>query len=81
MKITEAIQKSKKNCTWNITPHSPTSVLVRFMTNDQKEDETELDLYEENKEEELSDLWSSLAKEMESSKNQVIYIEAYGYII
>lgn len=80
MNIKEAIWESNKKGTWKAVPYRATSVVVRFLTNEKVEDETELDLYEINKEKELSKLWASLADEFESSDNSVISVEAYGYL-
>lgn len=50
------------------------------MNNANIEDETELDLYSEDLESELVELWGTLAEEMDSAKDKVISIEAYGFV-
>ena len=78
--ISEAIIKATEEGEWSIVAGEPTSVIVGFETLDGKRDETELDLYSDSPEKELSKLWSSLAAEMESSNENILYVSAYGYI-
>ena len=80
MTISEAITKAMEEGEWSIVDGEPTSVIVGFETLDGKRDETELDLYSDNPSKELSKLWSSLAAEMESSNENILYVNAYGYI-
>ena len=79
MTISEAITKAMEEGEWRVVAGEPTSVIVGFETLDGKRDETELDLYSDSPEKELSQLWSSLTAEMESS-NDILYVSAYGYI-
>ena len=80
MTIKEAIEKAKERQEWGATPHEPTSVAVLFAEKTGQWYETELDLYEEDKETELAGLWESLCDEMESATDLVVEVRAYGYI-
>lgn len=71
MTIKEAIALGKENGEWFVSP-DPVSVLVIFWNKDIKDvDETELDLYANDKESELAALWESLVEEMSSLSNLV----------
>lgn len=80
MEIKMAIETAKKDGNWSIVSNKPTSVAVVFVNNANIEDETELDLYSEDLESELVELWGTLAEEMDSAKDKVISIEAYGFV-
>lgn len=80
MEIKMAIKIAKKDGNWSIVPNKPTSVAVVFVNNANIEDETELDLYSEDLESELVELWEMLAEEMDSAKDKVISVEAYGFV-
>lgn len=80
MTIREAIAEAKRIGEWSVVSHNPTSVAVGFKNKFGKDDETELDLYEDDKESELEELWTSLCTELESDLNSITYVEAYGYI-
>lgn len=80
MEIKMAIERAKKDGNWSIITNKPTSVVVSFMNNANIEDETELDLYSEDLESELAELWDMLAEEMDSAKDKVISVEAYGFV-
>ena len=81
MTIAEAIKKAKERQRWNITPHEPTSVSVLFAENSGQWYETDLNLYQEDKETELAELWASLCEEMASKEDRVVEVKAYGYIV
>ena len=80
MEIKMAIERAKKDGNWSIITNKPTSVVVSFINNANIEDETELDLYSEDLESELAELWDMLAEEMDSAKDKVISVEAYGFV-
>ena len=80
MTIKEAIKEAKERSDWSIVAYEPTSVTVEFMTVDKYRDETELDLFGENKELELAYLWKELCEEFDSLPNLVLAVEAFGYI-
>lgn len=80
MTIKEAIAEAKERCDWSIVAYEPTSVRVEFLTIDKYQDETELDCYTEDPEQELAELWEDLCEEMDSLPNLVLAVEAYGYI-
>lgn len=80
MEIKMAIETAKKDGNWSIVSNKPTSVAVVFVNNANIEDETKLDLYSEDLESELVELWGTLAEEMDSAKDKVISIEAYGFV-
>ena len=84
MNMKKAISIAKQMGNWNIVSGSPTSIAVRFWHTDQTQtalpDETELDLYGPDLEQEAVGLWESLAEEMGSSTNLIACVSAYGYI-
>lgn len=80
MTMLDAIAEAKRQYMWSVTSHEPTSVAVVFYRYDQTSDETELDLYSDDPETELIELWESLAAEMESAIDQVISVDVYGWI-
>ena len=81
MTIREAVCKAKSLYSWSIVPHEPTSVCVQYKTKDGALSETEFDLYLDDPETELADLWERLCEKLESGKNSVESVEAYGYIL
>jgi hypothetical protein len=81
MTIAEAIKKAKEKQKWNVAPHVPTTVAVLFQENRGQWFETELDLYGEDKETELTELWASLCDEMDSSEDRIVEVKAYGHIV
>lgn len=80
MTIAEAIRKAKEEQNWNVVPNEPTSVSVLFAENSGQWFETELDLYRDDKEAELTELWASLCEEMLSKEDKIVEVKAYGYI-
>lgn len=80
MTIAESIRKAKEEQNWNVVPNEPTSVSVLFADNSGQWFETELDLYGDNKEVELAELWASLCEEMDSKEDRIVEVKAYGYI-
>ena len=78
MTIKSAIFEAKRNGMWNA--EKPTSVNVLYMTKWLFEDETQLDLYSDDKEKELISLWKSLEVEMGALNKSVIQVETLGYI-
>ena len=71
MTITMAIQQAKENYDWQPVPGAPASVRVRFINSNGQDDETELDLYSDNKEQELDELWASLHDEMSADLDSI----------
>lgn len=80
MTIKSAINKAKSSYTWSIVPHEPTTVSVRYKTKDGMMQETEFDLYTDDPEMELADLWERLCGELGSGRDAVHAVEAHGYI-
>ena len=86
MTIQEAIAEAKKNFEWSIVQYEPTTVRIGFLSkwyetdDNYHHDETEFDLYDEDKETELAELWESQCEELGSALDKVEYVEAYGYI-
>ena len=80
MTIAEAIRKAKEEQNWNVVPNEPTSVSVLFAENSGQWFETELDLYGDDKEAELTELWASPCDEMLSATDRIVEVKAYGYI-
>lgn len=71
MTIAQAIQQAKENYDWQPVPGEPASVQVRFINRDGQDDETELNLYADNKEQELGELWASLHDEMSADLDSI----------
>lgn len=81
MTIKKAIAEAKRTCNWSVVDHEPTSVNVGFFNlAEGREDETQFDTWGDNPEKELEDLWNDLCKEFNSSRTNVLYVEALGYI-
>jgi len=84
MNIRDAVRQAKKMGEWSVVEYEPTSVDVEFVTDDGRDDETQLDIWgatDEEKINELEWLWESLCYEMESDRNSVSSVFAYGYIV
>ena len=85
MTIKEAIKKAVKMQNWQVAENEPTSAEVWFLSkshpNLNNPDNTQLDLYEKDKAEELTELWESLAEEFESGVDKIVAVEAYGIIL
>ena len=79
MTIQDAISVSKKSGNWNVVPHCPTSVDVDFKAAG-KWDQIQFDLYGDNLEEELIDLWTTMYAEYGADLDSVSDVNAYGYI-
>lgn len=84
MTIKEAINEAKLMFNWNIVPHEPTSVRVIF--NEYKKEKGKIqdikfDLYTDDLEQELAELWEDLFEELGSKRDGVKSVEAYGYIL
>ena len=81
MTIKDAVNKAKSSYTWSIVPHEPTTVSVRYKTKDGTLQETDFDLYADDPETELADLWECLCSELCSGRDAVNAVKAYGYIL
>ena len=84
MTIREAVGFAKKHYEWSTVKGEPTSVDIEFFTDDGHDDETQVDLWGDTDEEkisELEDLWESLCYEMNSDKNNINSVYAYGTIM
>ena len=77
MTIKEAIQKAKATYEWNYVPYDPFTALVGFVGESGREDETCIDLYSDNPERELEEVWKELAKEFGAKPDSVTYIESH----
>ena len=81
MTIEQAIAEAKATGNWSVVKHEPTSVNVGFYNyTDERDDETQFDLWGDDHEKELTDLWNELGEELESKLNEVLYVEALGYV-
>lgn len=81
MTIKEAIAEAKQTYNWSVVDHEPTSVNVGFYNYlDERDDETQFDLWSDAPENELEELWSDQCEEMNSKIHGVLYVEALGYI-
>ena len=80
MTIKSAVAEAKTLYNWSIVPHEPSSVCVQYKTKDGMLQETEFDLYMDDPELELADLWELLCEELGSGRDAVESVEAYGYI-
>ena len=85
MTIKDAIKEAVKMQNWQVTENEPTSVEVWFLSKSHPHhynpDNTQLDLYEKDKAEELTELWESLAEEFESGVDKIVAVEAYSKIL
>ena len=79
MTIKDAVSEAKSSYTWSIVPHEPTTVNVRYKTKDGMLQETDFDLYADDPETELADLWERLCSKLGSGREAVYAVEAYGY--
>ena len=77
MTIKAAIEQAKQDYVWTAVYGAPMTVSVCFRNMDGEVDETELDLYEDDKETELEELWESLCDEMDSAPDKIVSVEAY----
>lgn len=77
MTILEAISVAKETGDWRVTPGEAVSVNIEFTSRNNNEDETQLDLYSENKESELATLWESLEEEFEAIDVNRVYSLEY----
>lgn len=73
MLMSDAIINAKTS-TWRST-NSPVSVLVNFVNKELDDDQTEFDLYSQNKEQELVELWNSVYAEFTTDVRNVISVE------
>ena len=81
MTIKEAVGEAKALYNWSIVPHEPTSVCVQYKTKDGALSETEFDLYLDDPETELVDLWERLCEELGTGRDAVESVAAYGYVL
>lgn len=81
MTVSEAVSEAKSSYNWSIVPHEPTTVSVRYIAKDGTLQKTDFDLYADNPESELADLWERLCSELGSGRDAVKSVEAYGYIL
>ena len=85
MTVKEAIKEAVKMQNWQVAENEPTSVEVWFLSknhpNLNNPDNTQIDLYEKGKEEELTELWESLVEEFESGVDKIVAVEAYCKIL
>lgn len=78
MSIREAIAKAKQENFWT---NVPTTVIVWFYnTSDERDDVTTFDLFGEDNENELIDLWEDQYEEFGTAENAVYSVEPLGYI-
>ena len=81
MTIKSAISAAKASYNWSIVPHEPTTVSVRYIAKDGTLQKTDFDLYTDDPETELEDLWERLCGELCSARDAVQSVRAYGYIL
>ena len=81
MTIKSAISAAKSSYNWSIVPHEPTTVSVRYRIKNGTLLETDFDLYTDDPETELADLWERLCGELCSGRDAVQSVKAYGYIL
>ena len=84
MTIKEAINEAKLMFNWSIVPHEPTSVRViynAYKTEKGIIQEINFDLYTDDLDQELAELWEGLFEELGSKRDGVKSVEAYGYIL
>ncbi len=80
MTIKEAIGKAKENGTFSAVPHEPTSADVYFRGEGGSYDATQFDLYAEDKETELDELFTQFCQENRFRSDTVTAVELLGYI-
>ena len=81
MTVKEAIIQGKETYLWTPVSGNPFSVDVEFQRRDGVEDQTQLDLYSDDPEEELSDLWGSLHEELNADIDAVTGVYSYDEIL
>ena len=81
MTIQTAIIAAKSSYNWSIVPHEPTTVSVRYRIKSGTLLETDFDLYTDDPETELADLWERLCGELCSARDAVHSVEAFRYIL
>ncbi len=81
MTIQSAIIAAKSSYNWSIVPHEPTTVSVRYRIKNGTLLETDFDLYTDDPEIELADLWERLCGELCSVRDAVQSVEAFGCIL
>ena len=81
MTIKEAISEAKLVFNWSIVPHEPSSVRVEYMSEKGTIQETIFNLYTDDLEQELTELWERLFAELGTKYNAVKSVEAYEYIL
>ncbi len=81
MTIKSAISAAKSSYNWSIVPHEPTTVSVRYRIKGGTLLETDFDLYTDDPETELADLWDHLCSELCSGRDAVQSVKAFGCIL
>ncbi len=81
MTIQDAVNKAKSSYNWSIVPHEPTTVSVRYRIKGGTLLETDFDLYTDDPETELADLWERLCGELCSERDVVQSVKAFGCIL
>ena len=78
MTINNAIKQAKENYNWISGVHEPFSVAVGFTNRKGREDETCFDLWGDNPEKELTELWEGMTAEFDADVDSVTYVEAHA---
>ena len=81
MTIQSFIREAKSSYNWSIVPHEPTTVSVRYRMKGGTLLETDFDLYTDDPETELADLWERLCGELCSARDAVQSVKAFGCIL
>lgn len=81
MTIQSAITQAKSSYNWSIVPHEPTTVSVRYRMKGGTLLKTDFDLYTDDLETELADLWERLCSELGSGRDAVQSVKAFGFIL
>lgn len=80
MTIQQAINEARKTGEWSVVIHMPSSINIGFVNGDGREDETQFDIFGDNPEKELEDLWKDLHMELDGDIDSITYVSYLGYV-
>lgn len=78
MIIEQGIEKAKASYNWNFVQGEPSVALIQFKDRNRRDEETELDLYTDDPEMELCELWKSLREELNADLDSVQLVSLTG---
>lgn len=80
MTIKQAINEARKIGEWSVVIHMPSSINVGFMNCNGREEETQLDIWGDNPEKELDNLWKDLHTWLGGETDSITYVSYLGYV-